>query len=159
MRPEAVQCRRCRQLSRLTQVHHAQPARHAQPTHRWLAMKRANRTALGTHWQGWAQGYLVLPRSPRHEPDPPPAQHIRRGYLEHRDELQAEAILCCNRDRIARLAWCRTHMPPPAAFQAQSSSCRLHICIPCVYHTELEACGLSSPHRSAGRGRSALSRE
>ena len=118
-------------------------------------MKRANRTALGTHWQGWAQGYLVLPRSPRHEPDPP-AQHIRRGYLEHRDELQAEAILYCNRDRIAHLARYRTHMPPAAAFQAQSSRCQLSACIPCVKHNEHAACGLSSPHKSAGRGRSAL---
>ena len=36
---EAVQCSRFRQLGRLTHVYHAQPARHAQPTHRWLAMK------------------------------------------------------------------------------------------------------------------------
>ena len=115
-------------------------------------MKRANRTALGTHWQGWAQGYLVLPRSPRHEPDPP-AQHIRRGYLEHRDELQAEAILCCNRDRIARLAWYLTHMPPAAAFQAQSSSRQLRACILCVKHNEHAACWLTSPQISAGRGR------
>ena len=47
-------------------------------------------------------------------------------------------------------------MPPAAAFQAQSSGFQLRACIPCVYHHELEACELSSPHKSAGRGRSAL---
>ncbi len=46
--------------------------------------RRANRTALGT------QRCLVLPRSPSYEPDPP-AQHIRREYSDHRDELQEEA--------------------------------------------------------------------
>ena len=65
-------------------------------------------------------------------------------------------FLGSNRDRIARLAWYRTHMPPAAAFQAQSSRCQLRACIPCVYHTEHAACGVSSPHISAGRGRSAL---
>ena len=108
-----------------------------------------------TWYASWAQGYLVLLRSFRHESDPP-AQHIRRGYFEHRDKLQAEAILCSNRDRIARLAWYRTHMPPAAAFQAQSSGFQPRACIPCVKHNEHAACGLSSPHKSAGRGRSAL---
>ena len=97
----------------------------------------------------------ALPRSPSYEPDPP-AQHIRRGYSEHRDELQEEPFLGSNRDRIARLAWYRTHMPPAAAFQAQPSRCQLRACIPCVTHNEHAACGLSSPHKSAGRGRSAL---
>ena len=78
------------------------------------------------------------------------------GTQEHRAELQAEAILCCNRDRIARLAWYRTHMPPAVAFQAQSSGFQPRACIPCVNHNEHAACGLSSPHKSAGRGRSAL---
>ena len=98
---------------------------------------------------------MVLPRSPSYEPDPP-AQHIRRGNSEHRDELQEEPFLVCNRDRIARLAWYRTHMPPAAAFQAQSSSRRLRACIPCVKHNEHAACGLRSLQISAGRGRSAL---
>ena len=97
----------------------------------------------------------ALPRSPSYEPDPP-AQHIRRGYSEHRDELQEEPFLGSNRDRIARLAWYRTYMPPAAAFQAQFCGFQLRACIPCVYHNEHAACGLSSPHKSAGRGRSAL---
>ena len=86
----------------------------------------------------------------------PPAQHIRMGHSEHRDELQEEPFLGSNRDRIARLAWYRTHMPPAAAFQAQSCGCQPRACIPCVKHNEHAACGLSSPHKSAGRGRSAL---
>jgi len=97
----------------------------------------------------------VLLRSLRHEPDPP-AQHIRRGYFEHRDELQEEPFLGSNRDRIARLAWYRTHMPPAAAFQAQCSRFQPRACIPCVNHNKHAACGLSSPHKSAGRGRSGL---
>ena len=47
-------------------------------------------------------------------------------------------------------------MPPAAAFQAQSSGFQPRACIPCVKHNEHAACGLSSPHKSAGRGRSAL---
>ena len=47
-------------------------------------------------------------------------------------------------------------MPPAAAFQEQSSRCQLRACIPFVKHNEHAACGLSSPHKSAGRGRSAL---
>ena len=86
----------------------------------------------------------------------PPAQHIRRGYSEHRDELQEDAFLNCNRDRIAGLAWYRTHMPPAAAFQAQCSRFQPRARIPCVNHNKHAACGLSSPHKSAGRGRSAL---
>ena len=101
------------------------------------------------------QRCVVLPRSPSYEHDPP-AQHIRRGYSDHRDELQEEPFLGSNRDRIARLAWYRTHMPPAAAFQAQSSGFQPCACIPCVKHNEHAACGLSSPHKSAGRGRSAL---
>ncbi len=98
---------------------------------------------------------MVLPRSPSYEPDPP-AQHIRMGHSEHRDELQEEPFLGSNRDRIARLAWYRIHMPPAAAFQAQSCGCQPRACIPCVKHNEHAACGLSTPHKSAGRGRSAL---
>ena len=98
---------------------------------------------------------MVLPRSPSYEHDPP-AQHIRRGYSDHRDELQEEPFLGSNRDRIARLAWYHTHMQQAAAFQAQSSGFQLRAGIPCVYHNEHAACGLSSPHKSAGRGRSAL---
>jgi hypothetical protein len=98
---------------------------------------------------------VVQQRSPSYEPDSP-AQHIRRGNSEHRDDLQVEHFLGSNRDRIARLAWYCAHMPPAAAFQAQSSRCQLRACIPCVLRNEHAACGLSSPHRSAGRGRSAL---
>jgi hypothetical protein len=54
---------------------------------------------------------------------------------------------------FARLAWCRTHMPPAAAFQAQSCGCQLRACIPCVCNNEHAACGLSNPHKPAGRGR------
>ena len=57
---------------------------------------------------------------------------------------------------FARSRWYRTHMPPAAAFQAQPSRCQLRACIPCVKHNEHAACGLSSPHKPAGRGRSAL---
>jgi hypothetical protein len=103
----------------------------------------------------WYVPCVVLPRSPSYEPDPP-AQHIRRGNSEHRDELQEGHFLGCNRDRIARLAWYRTHMPPAAAFQAQSSGCQPRARIPCVKHNDHAACGLSSPLKSAGRGRSAL---
>ena len=41
----------------------------------------------------------VLPRSPADEPTLA-AQHTCRWCSEHRGELQAGAILCCNRDRI-----------------------------------------------------------
>ncbi len=152
MRPdpaEAVQCSRFRQLSRSTQVHHAQPTRHAQPTHRWLAMKSQSDSTWYARLGARLTGAPAVAATPQ-------LSTFAGGYSEHRDELQAEAILGCNRDRIALLAWYCTHMPPAAAFQAQSSSCRLRACIPCVDHTENEACGLSSPHRSAGRGRSAL---
>ena len=47
--------------------------------------------------------------------------YARIPHLMHpvvHDMKKAEAILACNRDRIARLAWYRTHMPPAAAFQA-----------------------------------------
>ena len=54
---------------------------------------------------------------------------------------------------IARSRWYRTDVPPAAAFQAQSSSRQLRACIPCVTHNEHAACGLTSPHKSAGRGR------
>ena len=57
---------------------------------------------------------------------------------------------------FARLAWYRTDVPPAAAFQAQSSGCQLRARIPSVKHNERAACGLSSPHKSACRGRSAL---
>ena len=57
---------------------------------------------------------------------------------------------------IARSRWYRTDVPPPAAFQEQSSSRQLRACIPCVKHNEHAACGLSSPNKSAGRGHSAL---
>ena len=57
---------------------------------------------------------------------------------------------------IARSRWYRTHMPPAAAFQAQSSSRRLRTCIPHAHRNEHTACWLRSPHRSAGRGRSEL---
>ena len=57
---------------------------------------------------------------------------------------------------IARSRWYRTDVPPPAAFQEQSSSRQLRTCIPHAQHNEHAACWLRSPHRSAGRGRSEL---
>ena len=57
---------------------------------------------------------------------------------------------------IARSRWYRTDVPPPAAFQEQSSSRQLPACIPHAQHNEHAACWLRSPHRSAGRGRSEL---
>ena len=57
---------------------------------------------------------------------------------------------------IARSRWYRTHMPPAAAFQGQSSSRQLRTCIPHAHYNEHAACWLRSPHRSAGRGRSEL---
>ena len=80
----------------------------------------------------------------------------RPWFESHAIPLPEEPFLGSNRDRIARLARYRTHMPPAAAFQAQSSRCRPRARIPCVKNNEHAACGLSIPHKSAGRGRSAL---
>ena len=143
-----MQCSRFRQLGRLTHVYHAQPARHAQPTHRWLAMKSQSDSTWYTRLCGAAAVAQLRTR--------PPSSAHTQGDSDHRDELQKEAIICCKRDRIARLARYRTHMPPAAAFQAQSCGCQLRACIPCVNYNEHAACGLSSPHKSAGRGHSAL---
>ena len=93
---EAVQCSRFRQLSRLTHVYHAQPARHAQPTHRWLAMKSQSDSTWYTRLCGAAAVAQLRTR--------PPSSAHTQGDSDHRDELQKEAILCCNRDRIAQLA-------------------------------------------------------
>ena len=87
----------------------------------------ANQTALAM------QSYMVIPRSPSHDPEPP-ARHIRRGYSEHRDELQEEAILGCNRYQIARLALYRTHTYAtrggfPGATQQMPAARMHHLCI------------------------------
>jgi hypothetical protein len=61
------------------------------PAHRWLAWQSQSESTT--------QASTVLPRSQTDEPATP-ARHIRRVHSDDHGELQEEAILGCNRDRI-----------------------------------------------------------
>ena len=78
----------------------------------------------------------------------------RPWFESHAIPLPEEAILELQSWSDSHDRGCnRTDVPPAAAFQAQPSRCQLRACIPCVTHNEHAACGLTSPHKSAGRGR------
>ena len=76
----------------------------------------------------------------------PLAWRISRIYPYSPDQLSADAILSCNRDRIARLNWYHTRKSPVAAFATTYSSCQLRARIPPypILHAQLAAWPTSS---------------
>jgi hypothetical protein len=89
--------RRVRQPSRSNHAYHAQITCHAQCAHRRLALKSQSGSTVCTAI--WC--YCGRPAT---NPDPRPAQRIRREYSENHAELQEEAVLGCNGDRIPTIS-------------------------------------------------------
>ena len=79
----------------------------------------------------------------------PLAWQISRIYPYSPDQLSADAIWSCNRDRIARLngSICESH--PVAAFATAYSSCQLRASMQPLSHTACAACSVANEQRTS----------
>ena len=75
----------------------------------------------------------------------PLAWQISRIYPYSPDQLSADAIWSCNRDRIARLNWYHTRK----AFATAYSSCQLRASIQPLSHTTCAACSVANEQRTS----------
>ena len=117
-------------------------------SHRRLLPEYASVAHLDTRSHGNTPGSTALLPS-RTDALLPLAWRISRIYPYSPNQLSSDAILSCNRDRIARLNWYHTRTSPDGGFCTTYSSCQLRARIPPLPHTTCAACSVANEQHTS----------